>query len=107
MALSLVATFGYKVGPLPSDAPIAGAKASTVLVGYIPIAIVPINSTGEKHGDPPHDPPQLAHPLTGATRVYAEGLPVHRVGDSRVTTCGHTTVAPTNPAPTHNVFCGD
>lgn len=105
----LVATLGYKVGELPTDAPIAGAIAPTVFVGGIPIAIVPLPSepTGEIHGDPPHDPPALAHPLTGSLTVYAEGLPVHRVGDFRFTSCGHPTIEPTEPPPTHNVFCGD
>jgi len=110
MPLSLVATLGYKVGALPTDAPITGAIAPTVLVGGIPIAIVPlpIAPTGEMHGTP-HDPPVAAHPFTGAPRVFAEGLPVHRVGDLRFTTCSHPTVAPLppEPPPTHNVFCGD
>lgn len=75
--------------PIPSEsdphlppAPLTTAEcgAGTVTYGGVPIAVAA--PTSLIHVLPPVNPP--AFPATGSATVTAYGLPVHRLGDQRV-----------------------
>lgn len=71
-----------RVGLDVAGATIVGALAPKVQVENVPIVCLGAPVAG--HGRPPHSAPVM---VTSSTKVFANGIPICRLGD--LASCGH------------------